>query len=283
MKALTVRSMRILEAGETSPTVEHIRSSLARGLPEFAPAIVVNDGTFVVCGSGPSLVKYAEEIKQERATGKAICAIKGAHDWLVEQGVKPDMFVSCEPRERPLKHPNDRTTYLIASRCPPSLFDQLKDREVVIWHSAASKPNAPQMNADEYAKAQEIKWEDLDLLDECNEWKGRFGVGGGTTSGLRAIMIGFLMGFRKFKLYGFDSCLANDGQTKRFSGENIGTGKKIDVIVGGRRFWCNGALAQQAAEFQKLYEALPNITIEAVGDGLIAEILKQRRLRGYRS
>lgn len=278
MQTLTVRSLKVLEAGENSPTAQHIRSSLARGLPEFNPAIVFNDGHFVIVGSGPSVVKHLDEIKAEREKGRPICAIKGTHDWLIDNEFHPDMFVSCEPRIRPFRHTSQRTTYLLASRCPPELFDQLKDCEVVLWHSAASKPGAVQPEGKDA-----IQWDDLDMLDECNEWRGHFGVGGGTTSGLRAIMLGFLMGFRKFILYGFDSCLADDGKTKRFSGEEIGNGKIIDVIVGGRRFLCNGALAQQATEFQKVYEGLPNITIEAKGDGLIAEILKQRRLRGYAS
>jgi len=276
MRTLTVRSLKIIEAGQNQPTVDNVYSALARGLPEFPPAIVINDGHFVIVGSGPSVVNFASEIQAERDLGRPICAIKGAHDWLIENKIEPDMFVTCEPRDRPLKYTSDRTTYLLASRCPPDLYDQLKGKEIVVWHSAASVPNTPQPDG-----SKEITWEDLNMLPECEPWKGRFGVAGGSTSGLRAVMLGFLMGFRKFILYGFDSCLAPDHDTKRFTGERVGSAMKMDVIVGGKRFWCNGALAQQAAEFQTLYEALPNITIEAKGDGLIAEIIKQRKIRGY--
>jgi hypothetical protein len=278
MQALTARTLKILQAGDSSPTAEHIKSSLARGLPEFQPAICFNDGTFVVVGSGPSVTSFLKDIKEERRNGRAICAVKGSHDWLIENGVEPDLFVSCEPRVRPFKVTSERTIYLLASRCPPEQFDQLKDRQVVLWHSSASKPDTVTPEG-----KMELDWNELGLLEECNEWKGHFGVGGGSTSGLRAILIGFFLGFRKFLLYGFDSCLADDKDTKRFTGETVGTAMKMDVICGGRRFWCNGALAQQATEFQKIYEGMPNITIEAKGDGLIAEILKQRRLRGYKS
>lgn len=275
MQALTLRSLRILEAGQDAPTSEHVKSALGRGLEEFSPAICFNDGHFVVVGSGPSVVSFLDEIKQERANGRPICSVKGSHDWLMDNGVEPDLFVTCEPRVRPFRHTNERTTYLLASRCPPELFDQVKDRNVVLWHSAASKPGSVAPDK------QQLGWDDLDLLDECQLWKGHFGVGGGTTSGLRAIMLGFLMGFRSFVLYGFDSCLDKDRFTKRFTGENIGQGRVIDVIAAGRRFWCNGAMAQQAAEFQELYSHLPNITIEAKGDGLIAAIIAGRKARGY--
>jgi hypothetical protein len=51
----------------------------------------------------------------------------------------------------------------------------------------------------------------------------------------------------------------------------------VDVIVNGRTFYCNGAMAQQANEFQELFSTFPGIQIEAAGDGLIAAILEARK------
>ena len=104
---------------------------------------------------------------------------------------------------------------------------------------------------------------------------GKLAVGGGTTSGMRAINIGYLFGFRKFVLYGYDSCNRADG-VKRFTGEM--TGPTMDVYVGveRRKFTCNAAMAQQANEFQMIYSVMPDITVEAVGPGLIAAIIKER-------
>jgi hypothetical protein len=58
------------------------------------------------------------------------------------------------------------------------------------------------------------------------------------------------------------------------------TGPAIDVYVGGptgKKFNCNMAMAQQANEFQKIYEVMGDVHIEAHGPGLIAEILRVRR------
>lgn len=274
MQQLTRRSVPVQQAGTQESLSGNIRSALARNLPEFQPAIAFNDGHFVIVGSGPSLPAFLEELREERAKGRPICAVKGAHDWMVENGLEPDFFISCEPRERPLKRINDRTTYLIASRCNPDLFDQLTGKQVVIWHSAASKGGIQPEDG-----RTSLEWDDLDLLDECEAWRGRFAIGGGSTSGLRALYVGFLLGFRKFILYGFDSCLDKDRDTKRFTGEKVGAAWIGDVIADGRRFWCNGALMQQAIEFQEVYR-LPNISIEAKGDGLIAAILKGRAATG---
>jgi hypothetical protein len=106
---------------------------------------------------------------------------------------------------------------------------------------------------------------------------GKLAIGGGTTSGLRAINIGYIMGFRKFFLYGYDSCNSPDGR-KRFTGELPGL--TVDVWVGGadgKKFNCNAAMAQQANEFQKLFEVMPDLQIEVIGPGLIAEIMRCRR------
>lgn len=256
MKALAFNSIPVKQAGTTESNAGNIRSALARGLPEFAPAFCSHDGTFVIAASGASLPEYVQELKQEQEQGRPICAIKGAHDYLIDNGITPNLFVSVEPRDRPLKHISDQTVYMLASRTSPALFDQLETAKVILWHAWSAEP-------------------------ECEEWKGHYGVGGGTTSGLRAITLGFLLGFRKFVLYGFDSCLDKDRDTKRFTGEKVGDAWKLDIIVDGRRFWCNGALAQQATEFQELYKGMPNVTIEAKGDGLIAAILAARRKRGF--
>jgi hypothetical protein len=105
---------------------------------------------------------------------------------------------------------------------------------------------------------------------------GKLAIGGGTTSGMRAINIGYILGFRKFVLYGYDSCNRADG-IKRFTGEM--TGPTMDVFVGAekRKFTCNAAMAQQANEFQMIYTVMPDITVEAKGPGLIAAIIEERR------
>tara|TARA_R110000868_G_scaffold52597_4_gene165953 strand:- start:3784 stop:4581 length:798 start_codon:yes stop_codon:yes gene_type:complete len=242
----------------------YIEAAIARGLPEFRPALCTNDGTFVVVGSGPSLASFADELRAERAKGRPICAAKGAHDWLCEQGIEPDLFVSIEPRDRRnnLKHKTERTIYLLASRVAPEIFDHVMENapgRVFIWHAAS-------------------KEEENEIL---RKHKIKVAIGGMSTSGLRSVNIGYFMGFRKFVFYGMDSCNAPDGVTKRIDGSL--TGSTIDVLVGGaqgRKFTCNVAMAKQAEDFQFLYVSMPDITIDVKGDGLIAAIVDERRKAG---
>lgn len=245
-------SIQCQNYGTVEENSANIRSALARGLPEVSPGLCHHDGTFVVVGSGPSMPEFVEEIRAERQLGRPICAVKGAHDFLCEAGIDPDLFLCVDPRDRTenIKHANDTTIYLMASRCAPVMFDHLQSRKVMLWHSYGS-------------------------LGEAAAYKGHPSIGGGSTSGMRAITMGYILGFRKFVLYGMDSCLAADRLTKRFTGEQAG--QVIDVIVNGRTFYCNGAMAQQANEFQEIFQALPGIQIDAKGDGLIAAILEARK------
>lgn len=232
-----------------------IRRALSLNLPELKPACCSHDGTFVIAASGPSLVEFVEDIRLEQAKGRPICAINGAYDYLVDQGITPNLFLTVDPRPMPqnVTKPQKESVFLLASRVNPEVFDRLKDYKILLWHSWSTE-------------------------NECAEFKGKFSIGGGTTSGLRAVNVGYVMGFRNFVFYGMDSCLADDGKTKRFSGEEAGA--IVDVIVGGERFLCNGAMAQQAQEFQTLYNVMPDLHIESKGYGLLAKILSERKRLG---
>lgn len=251
--------LHVKAVGTTEGIRANVQAALARNLPELSTAMALlhgHSGPMVIVGSGPSMPTHLEEIRGERAKGHPIFAVKGAHDFLCQQGLQPDYWLCVDPRDRTylLKDANDHTTYFVSSRCDASIFEALKDRKVILVHTWAHE-------------------------EHCDEYKDRLLIGGGTTSGLRAITLSYVLGFRKIVLYGFDSCLAKDRFTKRFTGEGTEPDKVIDVIVGGKRFWCNGAMAQQANEFQHCHQTMPGIQIEAKGDGLIAAILKDRKRR----
>ena len=251
----TEKQLRVSGGDDIKPNVI---SALKRNLPEPTPALCSHDGNVVIVGSGPSLPDFIDEIRQERQWGRPIVSVKGSHDFLCEHGIEPDFFLSVEPRPltNQLKYANDHTTYLLASRCAPEMFDHLKGKKVLCWHS----------------------WSENEAWPEL---KGKLLIGGGTTSGLRAVTFFYVQGFRKFTLYGMDSCLAPDKLTKRFTGEKAGM--VVDRIVGGRTFYCNGAMALQADEFQEYYKVMPDIHFYIHGDGLLAAIVAERKRLGYRT
>ena len=57
----------------------------------------------------------------------------------------------------------------------------------------------------------------------------------------------------------------------------------MPIMVGGRTFICNVAMAGQAQDFQGCtYHILPGLHLDVKGDGLLAAIVEERRKAGFR-
>ncbi len=243
----------INQYGTPEGIAENIKYALSLNLPEFQPAICVHDGTFVIVCSGPSVRDFVAEIREESKT-RTICAVKGGYDFCVENGITPSMYLTVEPRRREVRFPQKESVFLLASRTCRENIDALSDYTRILWH----------------AWGQEV--ENVHIKDHI-------AVGGGSTSGLRAISIGYILGFRKFRFYGLDSCLVNN-EKRVGQGEIHNDVMTTDVIVGDRTFYATMAMAEQANEFQETYKFLPDANIEVMGDGLIAAIIAERKKEG---
>ena len=251
-------NLNVIPYGDEAEIIANIEYGLSLDLPELTVAPCNHDGTFVIVGSAPSLPTQVDAIRAEQELGRPVCAINGGHDFLWDHGIVPDLFLTTDPRPmlHNFKRANDTTIYMIASRCHPSTFDLLmKECQVLRWHSWAE-------NAEQIAIGK------------------RMAVGGGTTSGLRAINVAYILGYRSVHLYGMDSCLDSDKAKRWDSGPLSDETATTDVIVAGQSFICNMAMAQQANDFQSVYDIMPNLHIEVFGGGLLAAILDERKKQG---
>jgi uncharacterized Rossmann fold enzyme len=228
-------------------------AAIARGYPQIKEAQPAKTGAILLVASAPSVKGQLELIKKMKAAGSPIVAIKGAHDWLIDNGVMPDYALAIDPQEHRIAFykPQPSVHYMIASQCHPAMFDNLDGYQVTLWHPYVKKGQDRPKNC---------------ML-----------IGGGTTSGLRAISLFYVLGYRQFELFGFDSC--NDGELLRVNGEGLKDGDKlIEVKIDpqGETFYCNTAMALQAEHFQTYYDYLPDATFNGHGRGLIQAIIKKR-------
>jgi len=228
-------------------------AAIARGYPQVKQAQEAKTGAILLVASAPSVKGQLELIKKMKAAGSPIVAIKGAHDWLIENGVTPNYALAIDPQEHRIAFykPQASVHYMIASQCHPAMFDNLDGYQVTIWHPYVKKGQDRPKNC---------------ML-----------IGGGTTSGLRAISLFYVLGYRQFELFGFDSC--NDGELLRVNGDGLKDGDKlIEVKIDpqGETFDCNTAMALQAEHFQTYYDYLPDATFNGHGRGLIQAIIKKR-------
>jgi hypothetical protein len=228
-------------------------AAIARGYPQVKQAQPAKTGAILLVASAPSVKGQLELIKKMKAAGSPIVAIKGAHDWLIENGVTPDYALAIDPQEHRIAFykPQPSVHYMIASQCHPAMFDNLDGHQVTLWHPYLKKGQ--------------------------DRPKKTMLIGGGTTSGLRAISLFYVLGYRQFELFGFDSC--NDGELLRVNGDGLKDGDKlIEVKIDpqGETFDCNMSMALQAEHFQTYYDYLPDATFNGHGRGLIQAIIKKR-------
>lgn len=163
--------------------LEHVRSSLSRGLQEVGGANPAHQEVLSIIGGGPSLEDTWKQIRGYAA------AINGSLSFLLSKGVVPQMCGICHPTESIVDiveaHPD--VGYFVASHCHPKLFDKLLKAgcKVYLWH------NHPIDGLD-------------DLLRELRP-QGWAQISGGCTMGTRWLPLGYHLGFREFDCHGMDS------------------------------------------------------------------------------
>lgn len=214
-----------------------------------------NDLEVMILGGGPSLAKFEDEIKQKRADGVKLITLNGSYNWALEHGLTPSAQVMVDARQfnaRFTKPVVDGCKYLISSQCHRDVLDGLPVDRTYLWHTSS-------------AGVKEI------LNDRYEKW---WHVPGGSTVLLRAIPLLRMLGYKKFHLYGCDSCLTETEHHAYLQTEND-KDFVVPVVVAGRTFQCAGWMAAQAQEFMALIKHLGDeIEIATYGDGLLNHILQ---------
>lgn len=247
--------------------VKHMRLAMYRNLPSLRQ-VPLHDGEAVLVGSGMSVEDYVGQIREHsEQPNHCIFALKAAHDFLLDNGIRPHAAVAVDPQEKIAqiyKNPQHDIRYFISSQCHPAVFDALKDYRVILWHL--------------YTKSTHEYWSERIKKKRRSPEKMMF-IGGGTTTGMRAISLAAYMGYQKINLYGFDSCIR--GMNLKIDGSKAKEESQMVVVHDGKGFHTTGAMAQQSHDFYKQVEAIPNIRIKAYGDGLIPWMTESAARRGH--
>lgn len=209
----------------------------------------------VLVGGGPSVADFTEEIRTRQREGYAVFAVNGAPAYLDRHGITTDYHVIMDARpgnEAFVSHPSVVTTYLVASQCDQAVFDALHGHSVVMWHAAGTDGS-------------------IDVVKEYDA--GGMLVSGGSTVGLRAMNIAFVMGFREMVLYGFDSS-NRDGEKHAYP-QAMNAGQPVHEFMWmGKTYNASGPMAAQALEFPATAKKLLEFgcAIEVRGEGLLPDI-----------
>lgn len=241
---------------------QNVAANLSRapGIDQMEP----HGRTAIIAAGGPSLPRWLGQLQLARAEGMyhgdgcGLFALNGVHDFLIDRGIIPDFMVMLDSRkacpETFLSRPHPDVHYLIATQCDPGAFDRLEGHKVTRWTGWT-------WGVEEY----DTKW-----------------IGGGATVGLKTIALAYVLGYRKFKLFGYDASYEGDADHAYPQPLNAND-LRVDVVLRGRKFTAARWMAKQVVEFLGMANTLtadPNVSIDIYGDGLLpyaAQIAAERK------
>jgi hypothetical protein len=217
----------------------------------------------MILAGGPSMNEFADQIKLNRKLGMPLVTVNGAYNWCLERNISPSVQIVLDAREfnkRFVQPAIPGCKYLLASQCHPETVKSVPADQVWLWHSGSSE--AVKSALDQYDVAH----------GKGREW---YPVYGGMTVMLRAFPLLLMLGYSRFHVYGFDSCLMGDAHHGYSQPENDSK-NVVSVECGGRTFYCHPWMLTQAHEYQEMVKLMLGETceMEVYGDGLIAHIIK---------
>lgn len=255
-------------------SVHHIRLSRQRMLrPPWKDSIKIlhamaeRPGTFILVGSSPYVTRYIDEIRKlAERPGSVVFAINSAVNLVLANNIPLHGIVLFEGgpdnHVKKFKLPAlgtpeaDRLTIYPASWCHPHQWKVIEGYRAVMWHGWSEV----EAQLDEYMKfpAVIVRRSAMHSLRDKHAWdrgvEDRGVIGGGSTTFSRSVNIGFVLGYREFELFGFDSSFEKDGESHYIMSDVGKALPTIDVTptVGkeiGPTFHCKPFMARQAWEF----------------------------------
>jgi len=234
----------------------NVKHNIQLGLSEAKP-YEQQEQELIILAGGPSLNDFKDEILINKKMGLPIVTLNGAYNWAIEHGIKPDVQIILDAREfnkRFLEPIVPTCKYLLSSQCHPNLIKSVPPEQVTLWHSGAAVVRS--------------------VVEELGIERDVYPVYGGMTVPLRAIPLLIMLGFHRFVIYGFDSCLKKDEHHAYAQPEND-YNTVLEVECGGRYFKCHGWMVSQAQEWLQLQDMIADLCeIEVKGDGLIAHTIR---------
>lgn len=241
----------------------NVQATLNRGYERLAGYLDSFSGTVSIVGAAPSIRETYKELRGD------VMSCNSALGFLLEMGVVPrfQMLWDAHPLVSKFAIPHPDITYLVASRCHPSVFERLKDCKVLVWFAGGDH------NIAHFLVKEGLGDEIL--------------VQGGSAAVTRSLYLAYAMGYRDFHVFGADSSYSDDGET-HINGSVVPE-KDIRIWVGNkvgeaRCFRTTPEWCAQIEEFKMIYQHFHNVCgakIEVYGEGMlphVARVLAAKRI-----
>lgn len=238
---------------EEAQLISNIKNALTLPFP-WLQMIDAHNGHAVIVGGGPSLRNHIDEIRERQKHGQIIFATNNTYNYLVENGVIPDAHVMVDAREenKEFIRPISDSIHYYCSQCHPAVFEKVKDKHVILWHSM-----------DEGIQ-QYIGHDTGDPL-----------IGGGSTVGMKAIALAWTLGYRQLHLYGMDSSYEN-GENHAYPQPLNDKDKILELYMNDRKYLAAPWMCVQVENFKEVAKELVNggSVITVHGTGLLPDVAR---------
>ncbi len=234
---------------------------MASGFPILQERGRIREQPVLIVGDSPDLLDHIKEVAQFKLAGYHIASVKRTHDLLLWHGIVPDSAIACDAQVDCADIFQDKRpgiTYYLGSICHPDTWQNMRGYSVVIWH--------PKLD---------------DYQDIGPEWKGIRKVYGGNTTGLRAISLYWILGYRNQTLVGFGSCISRNRMMRATGGKTFKKDEAFPVNYGQKWFLITASLAQQVNDLMPTLQMCPGIKIEAIGEGALPHVLRSGKAAGW--
>lgn len=205
----------------------------------------VRECAVCIVGGGPSLLDDLDELKLRKKNGQKIWAMNGCAKFLLENGIDVDAQIILDGRPENKEFIVPVNHYYIASQCDKSVIDEVKGRNVTLFH----------------ANTEGV----LESIPDNN--KPLHLISGGSTVGLNTMAIAYTQGYRDIHLFGFDSSYSEGHHAYKQSLNDADS--VMDVTVEGESFKASPWMVAQVNQFQELAHALSEagciITVHGYG------------------
>lgn len=165
-----------------------------------------------------------------------------------DRDTEPTYWAACDPQEivasfipdEPPKH----TTYLVASKCHPAVFDKLKDRKVLTWH-----------------------------VDDCGleHLEGRIAIPTAVSITLCALNLSRLLGYFDMNVWGWDGCYI-DGRDHALGQPHDTTNDITVTFPDNRAFATTHSWAAEAQDAVNQMQ-VADYRVNVAGDGMIKAMI----------
>lgn len=231
--------------------IENIKSSMQRGLPMLQISKELTTKPLVLVGSGPSALKYLDEMPPIEYD---ILAMNGSYKALLQRGIVPKYFAMLDARPENvnfLDDPRQETTFFLASQVHADCFNCLSEMQnVFMFHLNTTA-------------CREIVKTDAMFL----------GSSAGTI-GMTALSIAGILGYRHLIGLGYDSSFEpKTGRSHLLFQPQNAEQQCLRVWLEDREYWTTPTMAQQVTDFfgwaSALHRAFPGMAIDMNGEGLL--------------